>query len=196
MPEHTPAPTPHRAVYGFAVFLLFKTLLTLYIFWAFVPDNILENTFTITYLPDKYFAVLLPPLVMMSLMFFAFLIYPALNLSITANVDSVSTIRDKHTIRRCQFPFKNGKVCDRRIDNDKIFGWKSDKLCKLHRSESIKNSRYYDCKIENYCDCSEKTRCVLAKNSDYIHMLHNRKAVPSVSDLDISEVSRKTFKEN
>ncbi len=89
MPEHTPAPTPHRAVYGFAVFLLFKTLLILYLFWAFVPDNFLENSLGLTYLPDKYFAMFLPMVVMMALIFFAFLIYPALNLSMTADVDDI-----------------------------------------------------------------------------------------------------------
>jgi len=139
MPEHTPAPTPHRAVYGFAVFLMFKTLLILYLFWAFVPDDFLENALGLTYLPDKYFAMFLPMVVMVALMFFAFLIYPALNLSITADVDDVSTIKDKYSIRRCQFSFKNGKICDRRIENDQTTGWKTDKLCKLHKSANTEN---------------------------------------------------------
>lgn len=192
MAEHTPAPTPHRAVYGFAVFLLFKTLLILYLFWAFVPDDFLENTLGLTYLPDKYFAMFLPMVVMMALMFFAFLIYPALNLSITADVDDVSTIRDKYTIRRCQFPFKNGRLCDRRIQNDHSLGWETDKLCSLHKNGNVENIQD-DCKIENYCDCSDKTQCMLAKNSNHVHMLHYRKTVPSVCDLDISEVCRKMF---
>lgn len=194
MPEHTPAPTPHRAVYGFAVFLLFKTLLILYLFWAFVPDDFLENSLGLTYLPDKYFAMFLPMVVMVALMFFAFLIYPALNLSITPDVDDVSTIRDKYSIRRCQFPLKNGKICDRRIETDQTSGWKIGELCKLHKSENKNLEEEH--KIENFCDCSDKKRCVIAKNSDHVLMLHYRKTVPSVCDLDISEVCRNLFESN
>lgn len=195
MPEHTPAPTPHRAVYGFAVFLLFKTLLILYLFWAFVPDDFLENSLGLTYLPDKYFAMFLPMVVMMALMFFAFLIYPALNLSITANVDHVSTIRDNYSIRRCKFAFKNGKLCDRRIESDQIVGWEVGNFCKLHNSddETLNGDVEEECKIENYCDCADKRRCVIAKDSDHVRVLHYRKTVPSVRDLDISEVCRSVF---
>lgn len=192
MPEHTPAPTPHRAVYGFAVFLLFKTLLFLYLFWAFVPDDFLENNLGLTYVPDKYFAMFLPMVVMVALMFFAFLIYPALNLSITPDVDDVSTIRDKYSIRRCQFPFKNGKICDRRIENDQTNGWETGDLCNIHQSE-IKQTVEEDYKIENYCDCTDKKRCVIANNSDHVNKLHKRKTVPSVCDLNISEVCRSMF---
>lgn len=192
MAEHTPAPTPHRAVYGFAVFLLFKTLLILYLFWAFVPDDFLENSLGLTYLPDKYFAMFLPMVVMVALMFFAFLIYPALNLSITADVDDVSTIRDKYSIRRCQYPFKNGKLCDRRIERDQTVGWDTGDRCKLHKSDDKRNF-VEEYKIENVCDCSDKKRCVIAKNADHVHMLHYRKTVPSVCDLDISEVCRNMF---
>lgn len=192
MPEHTPAPTPHRAVYGFAVFLLFKTLLILYLFWAFVPDDFLENSLGLTYLPDKYFAMFLPMVVMVALMFFAFLIYPALNLSITANIDDVSTIRDKYSIRRCQFPFKNDKICDRRIESDQAIGWEIGDYCKLHKNQTQENieEKY---KIENYCDCSDKKRCIITNNSDHVQKLHDRKTVPSVCDLDISEVCRNMF---
>lgn len=196
MPEHTPAPTPHRAVYGFAVFLLFKTLLILYLFWAFVPDDFLENRLGLTYLPDKYFAMILPMVVMMGLMFFAFLIYPALNLSITADVDDISTIRDKYSIRRCQFPFKNGKICDRRIESDQTVGWARSDLCKLHRNVTNGQNVEEECKIENFCDCVDKERCVVAKDSDHVRMLHHRKTVPSVCDLDIAEVCQSIFDSN
>lgn len=192
MPEHTPAPTPHRAVYGFAVFLMFKTLLILYLFWAFVPEDFLENTLGLTYLPDKYFAMFLPMLVMVALMFFAFLIYPALNLSITADADDVSTIRDRYSIQRCQFLFTHDKVCDRRIEYDQSCGWEAIKFCELHNGTNTEIPQD-DFKIENYCDCSDKSRCVLAKNSAHVEMLHGRKTVPSVCDLEISEVCRKLF---
>jgi len=50
-------------------------------------------------------------------------------------------------------------------------------------------------KIENYCDCADKARCLLTKKPDHVHLLHYRKTVPSVCDLDISEVCRNMFED-
>ncbi|XP_017102117.2 phosphatidylinositol N-acetylglucosaminyltransferase subunit P [Drosophila bipectinata] len=90
MPEHSPAPTPHRAVYGFAFYMLFTVLFFVYVAWAFIPIEFGLHS----YLPDKYFAVFVPFLVIVFAWFFAFLIYPAINLSMTVNVDSVSSVVD------------------------------------------------------------------------------------------------------
>lgn len=90
MPEHTPAPTPHRAVYGYAFYLLVITLFVFYVLWALLPTK----EWGLTYLPDKYFAVLLPMLVLVGLSFFAFFIYPAINMSLTPNIDEMSSVID------------------------------------------------------------------------------------------------------
>lgn len=90
MPEHTPAPTPHRAVYGFAFYMLFTVLFLVYVTWALLPVEFGLHS----YLPDKYFAVFVPFLVLVFAWFFAFLIYPAINLSMTVDVDSIASVVD------------------------------------------------------------------------------------------------------
>ncbi|XP_034664260.1 phosphatidylinositol N-acetylglucosaminyltransferase subunit P [Drosophila subobscura] len=88
MPEHSPAPTPHRAIYGFAFYMLFTVLFIVYLAWALLPFEFGLQP----YLPDKYFAVFVPFLVLMFAWFFAFLIYPAINMSLTVNVDSIHSV--------------------------------------------------------------------------------------------------------
>lgn len=90
MPEHTPAPTPHRAIYGYTFYLLVITLFVFYFLWALLPTK----EWGLTYLPDKYFAILLPMLVLVGLSFFAFIIYPAINMSLTADKDEMCSVAD------------------------------------------------------------------------------------------------------
>lgn len=89
MPEHSPAPTPHRAIYGFAFYLLMTVLFLVYVGWAFLPVELGLHS----HLPDKYFAVFVPVLTIVAT-FFAYIIYPAINLSMTPNIDSIATIVD------------------------------------------------------------------------------------------------------
>lgn len=198
MAEHTPAPTPHRAIYGFAFFLLFKSIFFIYLFWAFVPDDILENHLGLTYLPHKYFALFIPALVLFALVFFAFLIYPAMNLSMTADVNNISTIRDNYTIKRCHYIDKNNNsFCDQKVTNANQ-NWTDEKYCIIHslvtNQKDIHAGKGQNIKIENFCDCLDKEKCLLAKNPNHVHLLHNRQTVPSVSDLDISNVCRNMFR--
>lgn len=51
MSEHTPAPTPSRGVYGFALYLTCVCSFGLYVIWAAVPDSVL-HWFGITYYPQ------------------------------------------------------------------------------------------------------------------------------------------------
>ncbi|ALC46732.1 CG14550 [Drosophila busckii] len=90
MPEHSPAPTPHRAIYGFAFYMLFTVLFIVYVAWAYLPVNLGLHS----YLPDKYFAVFVPVLILVGAFMFAFFFYPALNLSLTADIDSITTVVD------------------------------------------------------------------------------------------------------
>lgn len=194
MPEHTPAPTPHRAVYGFAVFLLFKTLFFVWLIWAFVPDYILRDHFGLTYLPDKYFAIQLPVIVLCGLFFFAFCIYPAWNLSMTNDCDDVSAVADKYSIHRCTFQSTNGKLCDRRIVHDIMSGWQVEKFCGHHQMAG-KNSECNNIKIENFCDCPDRAKCLLGNSPNHVLMLRELKTVPSVCDLDISAVCKAIFRD-
>lgn len=59
MPEHTPAPTPSRAVYGFVMFLSFNIFFILYLVWAIVPEEYFERI-GIDFLPQRYWAVSVP----------------------------------------------------------------------------------------------------------------------------------------
>lgn len=125
MAEHTPAPIPTRGVYGFAIFLLFKTLFIIYVIWAYLPLSFLEDVLGLTYLPNKYFAVFLPILVLVAMTLFAFLIYPSLGISMTLNIDDTRTIKDKYSIKRCEF-----HDCDNEVKL--IKNWSYAKFCPVH----------------------------------------------------------------
>jgi phosphatidylinositol glycan class P protein len=135
MAEHTPAPNPTRGIYGFVVFLLFKTLFILYTFWAFVPTNFFENYLGITYLPDKYFAVFVPILVLTATNLFAFLIYPSLTWIATPNLDDKSTILDEYSVRRCKHRDSHEILCDQKIVGKCLENqWDSSEFCDFHEN--------------------------------------------------------------
>lgn len=99
MPEHTPAPTPHRAVYGFALYLSFKLFLVLYLIWAILPEWWFEYL-NITCLPQRYWAVAIPITVITSLLIFGFIVYPSINLCMTPDFNDINTITDETTLQR------------------------------------------------------------------------------------------------
>lgn len=130
MSEHTPAPTPSRAIYGFVFFLLFKSLFIIYVFWAYIPTKYLEYL-GLTYFPDKYFALYVPILVLVGTTLFAFFIYPSLGMAMTPDIDSICTIRDSKTIRRCEFISEKDRKCDNKIEEDFV-DWALPKYCSYH----------------------------------------------------------------
>lgn len=194
MPEHTPAPTPSRAIYGFCLFLLFKTLFILYVLWAFIPTQFLDGL-GLTYLPDKYFALFIPILVLVGLTFFAFLIYPSLALSMMPDVDSVNTITDQYAIVRCQYEFPDRQRCLQKIDRPYGDGWAAKPFCSKH---SIRVTTASDLRssvrISNHCDCPDEDRCLLRKDPTHLARLRDRAMVPAVSDLNLGEVSRVLYR--
>lgn len=95
MPEHTPAPTPSRGVYGFVMYLSFQLFFILYLLWALIPEKYFLYI-GITFLPLRHWAVTVPIYLLTVLTIFAFIIYPSLGLVMTPNVDDLRTIRDKH----------------------------------------------------------------------------------------------------
>lgn len=130
MPEHTPAPTPSRAVYGFVMYLGFKLFFILYVIWAYVPHSWFE-AIGITYLPNRHWALSIPVFLLTVLTIFAFFIYPSLGLCMTPNWDDLRTIEDLKSKRNV---FR---------DTDKISKHKKDKCsCKnekyCHRKEFLK----------------------------------------------------------
>lgn len=93
MPEHTPAPTPSRSVYGFVLYLCSKTFFILYVVWTVIPESWFA-AINITYLPQRYWAVVIPIFLLTVLAIFAFAIYPSLNLCLTPNINDVRTIKE------------------------------------------------------------------------------------------------------
>lgn len=93
MPEHTPAPTPARSLYGFFMYVFSNMMLGIYLIWAFIPDSWLHY-FNIYYYPVKYWATAVPIQCLVALTLFTFFIYPSFNLILTSTIDSINTIRD------------------------------------------------------------------------------------------------------
>ncbi|CAG9769200.1 unnamed protein product [Ceutorhynchus assimilis] len=125
MPEHTPAPTPSRAVYGFVMFLSFNIFFLVYLVWAIVPETYFEQI-GIDFLPQRHWAVSIPIYFLTVLAIFAFLIYPSLGLLMTPDIDDLQTITDEVGSRRKKngmklhtTPIKGDCVC-----KDKENCWK------------------------------------------------------------------------
>ncbi|XKL62258.1 hypothetical protein PGB90_002091 [Kerria lacca] len=90
----TPAPTPSRANYGFALYLASYTALGLYLIWTFLPDFILEQI-GFTFLPQKYWSVAVPIHACVTLALVVFVFYPALNLTLVPKSNDMSIITDE-----------------------------------------------------------------------------------------------------
>ncbi|XP_008554031.1 phosphatidylinositol N-acetylglucosaminyltransferase subunit P [Microplitis demolitor] len=98
MTDHTPAPYRPRSVYGYALYIGSNIVFFLYIIWAVVPDEILHEKLGLTYWPLKYWAVAIPIWVLTAIAVFAFIIYPAMNLLMTPDINDVRTIRDQYSL--------------------------------------------------------------------------------------------------
>ncbi|XP_031625399.1 phosphatidylinositol N-acetylglucosaminyltransferase subunit P [Contarinia nasturtii] len=202
MAEPTPSPTPYRAVYGFACFLFFKTLFFLYVCWTFIPEHILHNVLGLTYLPDKYFALFLPVLVLCALTIFAFLIYPSMNLSMQDDVNDLHTLRDKHTIVRCQrINQTTGIQCKNKVDakpadaSNNFNPWLFEKYCNDHMDHLLDSIPTDEENETEFCDCVNESKCWLHNHPNHLKVLQKRTTVPNICDLDVSDVCKRLFLE-
>ncbi|XP_041378349.1 phosphatidylinositol N-acetylglucosaminyltransferase subunit P-like [Gigantopelta aegis] len=92
MTEHSPSPTPERAVNGFVLYLMSIVALGLYVVWAYVPDSWL-HALGLTYWPQKYWAIAIP--VYLCLVFLlGYPLYMGLTLMNTPPLTSTNTITD------------------------------------------------------------------------------------------------------
>ena len=94
--QHSPAPTPSRAVYGFVLHLLSLALLLLYLCWALLPPSILASV-GLHFLPQQYWAVAIPTY--LSVLFFTFVlvVYPALGQLATPGSGDIRHVSDSKT---------------------------------------------------------------------------------------------------
>ena len=92
--EHSPAPTPLRAVYGFVSYLLSSAALAAYLAWLLVPEPHLEALGLAEVFPQKYWAVAVPIYLGVAFALFVGVVYPSLGLCITPDADDVRNVVD------------------------------------------------------------------------------------------------------
>lgn len=95
--EQKNTPAPHRAIYGFVLWLVSYAFLIIYIVWAFVSEEWL-HVFGLTYWPQKYWAVAIPAYIFTGILLFSFMIYPSINLLITPPLNDLRTVRDENSM--------------------------------------------------------------------------------------------------
>lgn len=95
MPEHSPSPTPERAIYGFVLYLLSYILFFMYVIWAYVPDEWL-HAIGLTYLPQKYWAIALPTFACVTFLL-AYPFYMGIILIQTPSLDSTKIMTDSYS---------------------------------------------------------------------------------------------------
>ncbi|KAL5013795.1 hypothetical protein ScPMuIL_008065 [Solemya velum] len=94
MPEHSPSPTPERAIYGYVLYLAAYVFFGVYIVWAYIPGDWL-NAIGLTYWPQKYWAVSFPVYGCVAFLL-AYPIYFGIILLNTPPLDSINLITDSH----------------------------------------------------------------------------------------------------
>lgn len=119
MSQSTPAPTPSRANYGFALYLGSYTVFGLYLVWALIPDSLLHSA-GLTYWPQKYWALAVPIHLLVTLALFAFCFYPAINLTLVPSVNDSRIFTDEFAIKLETAKCVNSRgipaVCDLSLD--------------------------------------------------------------------------------
>lgn len=129
------------------------------------------------------------------------------------DVGDVNTIHDCYSLNRCRYLNDDHstqvtsftKTCDRKINsnagdmNNVSDIWHREEFCDLHSNhttmEDGMDRKWSGIRnITNFCDCSNKSECVLSKNPKHIDVLHKRKMVPNISDMDIADVCKQLFR--
>jgi len=95
--QHSPAPTPSRAVYGFVLYLLSLALLLVYLGWALLPPSLLSSI-GLDFLPQQYWAVAIPTYLSVIFCTFVLVIYPALGLLSTPGTGDMRHVTDSKTV--------------------------------------------------------------------------------------------------
>lgn len=181
----SPAPSPQRAVYGFAIFVFFNSLFIAYCLWVYLPTKFLEETLGLHYLPDKYFALSIPVFILSGTWIFAFLIYPFIGLAMTPATDHISTVKDSKTIYRCNFVSDEGEVCENVVPESSDSCWESGSLC----------SKHSDMNGEKLEEQSVRTKCIHCPeyHGDGDDKKWNGFAMPAARDMDLREVCEELF---
>lgn len=178
----SPAPSPQRAVYGFAVYVLFVTLFIAYCLWVYLPTKFLEDYLGLHYLPDKYFALSIPVVMLCGTWIFAFLIYPFIGFAMTPAIDHMSTVKDSKTIYRCGF-LVLGEACGNIVEEPADSIWENQGFCNRHLG-----NLGLEAETEGRC---LKTKCMhcLEFHKEGDDKQWNGSTMPAARDLDLREIS-------
>lgn len=179
----SPSPSPHRAVYGFAIYVFFVSLFIIYCLWVYLPQQFLEETLGLHYLPDKYFALAIPVIILSGTWIFAFLIYPSIGLAMTPKIDHISTIKDSKTIYRCVFVNSNGQVCENIIDEEEHSLWVKGHYCDIHSKNFVDDGG----------KVGEKIKCGHCPEWHGIGDDINGFPMPAARDMDLREICEEMF---
>lgn len=95
-PEHSPAPDPERAIYGFFLLILSIIFLFLYIILSYLPYEWLNNI-GLTYLPQKYWYIALPSYIVVAAIY-VLSIYTVINMQMVNNYNSFNNIKDEASV--------------------------------------------------------------------------------------------------
>ena len=96
--EHSPAPQPERAIYGFFLLLTSLSVFLLYFVLSLAPDLLLEH-FQVDFLPGKYWFLAIPAFLAL-LVIFVIPIYCSLNASRVNSFNSAFSIHDETSLTR------------------------------------------------------------------------------------------------
>lgn len=77
-------------------------LFILYLVWAVVPEDFLNEKLGLTYWPLKYWAVAMPIWALTAGAVFVFIIYPAINMLMTPDLNDIRTITDQYSLDKIQ----------------------------------------------------------------------------------------------
>jgi len=91
-----PGPSAGRSIYGYALMIFCLLSMFGYTAWAFLPESWLREH-GLAYFSSKYYALALPVYICTLIFVFASIIYPAINLTLTAPITSMNTLVDSHT---------------------------------------------------------------------------------------------------
>lgn len=112
--EHSPAPQPERAIYGF--FLLISSLIAFILFVAVsvTPDSWLDY-YQLDFLPGKYWSIAAPAfLILIVLLILPF--YYTLNMTKVNPLEVLTCVKDEQSLSKCNQRARDVKYSKYSID--------------------------------------------------------------------------------
>ncbi|XP_028900378.1 phosphatidylinositol N-acetylglucosaminyltransferase subunit P [Zeugodacus cucurbitae] len=160
-----PAPTPYRAIQGFACYLCSLMLFGFYIFWVLTP----LKQMGFDDLPHKYLALSTSNVLSLLMVMIYYVFYPAINLAMTPDVDGIATVIDVQLLKRGN-------------EMNDVINWSTiQHLENVQRSLSkkipLKNENFENCQ---YCNGVQ-------------HEVTAKGTIPTLYHIDLAEINRLVY---